>query len=682
MQPIIRNCYYKSNVSDTFAQINSLESVPEQFPDSFCVDSGKVQLIFTAIALYLGTGLLRSKYKNKIIAKESETKFFGCVAYNSSFPEYITLTFSERQSKTNCPSKFYALQMKTKQNKVGEDYLEWFVQLLETGNQTVQFVLNNKLGTKGSFKVDSDNNGLADGWFAELSCNHSIRQIEGKKWQYLACNGPSCSIWTQFDATPNDVYFISMNQLAITNDIDCRSMGRTKIADYENISSWIQVIPVFPYDKTGFSIKRAGITKAPSSKVYLRIETTSQDSIPGLAYELLLSQVAVYNLSEMNYLPELLQKYLGRLKWVDLVTENVIHALDGREKTGYEWLNELLSYAEDSQQVSIQLDSPFSWVRQRYYKTYIFKYDNEYKEEVLISDVQITTNNIVEVSYEYPWRKFTKTFELPNDNKINHLELVALLDSVNNGVMFSNVFSSQPTTASITTNEYAFFEKEKQKGIWYYDRANQKARIYSVREIMFIHKDRMDKLGEDLDIDDIYFDRIYITPFTYSREAIIFLPEVQDDLKRARLSETIWKVVDSRFVIDSTYWYSLYINLLEELSGPNDDSYEIINGVYVKREGTVNRVKDLFKVVYEGGNWNLKVDRTKLPGQSEELYCMLKLYDIFDNTDTTFVFVSGYSEYKSRYHKDWNTSFRLKKNRFAMNSSYLIIPLSQYLTNT
>lgn len=684
MEPIITDCYYKSNKSDDVAAFHNLNTVPSNFPSTFVVENGKLVLYYYMLAVYIGTGLLRNLHN--IESREESQPYVnlrGSVCYNAKQDEYTSWNFGTKQRDTQFANRFYRLSMDVVSNLSNEDYLSWFVRIFDTADFLVQYSLTNLLGQAGSFGTDSNNDGLADGWNISSDLGKQIEQVDGINWQHFweTYSISSRGIYKELNMIPNNIYFVTMKQKVTTTDTDTRFAGTVRFYDYNTSKDSGIAIPKFPYESVGSQLLRYGVITALSAKPSIIIYTSFGGlSVSGKRYDVWVAQVGVYDLSVLGRLPNGLANYLGVLRWTDLATSSMIRALDGTIKSGVDWLSQFIPYIESTQTINFVLNFPFKTAGYYQYKPYIFKYDSQYRATLEIGEPTKTDSAIVELTYEFEGRNFKVSKELL-PNELTTVELIAMLSSTNDAVSFSNVFGGYNSRNNTVANEYSFYLNTKSVGLWYYDRAKEKASLYPINEIMLIHKDNLDKLGEPIIIGEVEGQRLYITPFTHSKYAIILLPDedVRVALRRAGLSETFWKVEGGRFVIDSAFWYSLYINLLEEFSSPEDDKYEIVNGVYVSNNQAIPAATTAFSVSKQGDDWYLVFDRTKLTEPAEEFYCLVTLWDIFDNFDTTFIFATGYVDYAGKRHKTYTTRFTLDKTAFTLSEGTNIIPLGKYL---
>ncbi|MEM0369741.1 MAG: hypothetical protein QXE80_03480 [Pyrobaculum sp.] len=648
------------------------------------MENGKLVLDYYRLVVYVGTGLIRTLLDCYYVQEEPVyVNLRGSVCYNARQDEYTTWNFSTRQSDTQSVNKLYKIGMNVVTNLSGEDYLAWFAETFDQNNFVVQYTLTNALGESGAFKTDANNDGLADGWTISSNLGKRIEQSGGVNWQYFweTYTSSSRGLIREFSATTNDIYFVRLRQRVTTTDTDTRFAGTVRIYDYNSGTDSGVVIPKFPYEFVGQELERFGTIRVLSSRPSIIIYTSYAGlSVVGREYHVWVAQVGVYNLSALGRLPKALADYLGVLNWVDLATTAVIRALDGRRKTGHEWLNEIIPYVDSTQTVTLVLNFPFKSKAYYEYKPYVFRYDCDYRAVVDIGQVTKSDSKFVKLSYEFEGRRFETTAELVA-GEVMPVELVALLQSRDDAVVFTNVFGGYNTKNNTVVSQYSVYLNAKSTGLWYYDRVQEKTRLYGVNEILLIHKDNFDKLGEPIVIGQVQLQRTYITPLTHSQYAIVLLPshDARASLRQAGLSETYWQVENGRFVIDSGYWYALYINLLEELSGPDDDKYEVINGAYVSNNETIPTATTAFYTVKQGDDWYLVFDRSKLTEPAEEFYCLVAIRDLFDNFDTAFVYATGYVDFAGKRHKTYASRFVLQKDAFTISDGTTIIPLGKYL---
>lgn len=200
----------------------------------------------------------------------------------------------------------------------------------------------NLLGRYGNFEVDSDSDGLADGWTAGsyVSQKELVSGVIGQKAQRFittrlyddVSHRITCSVYIEKIA--GDAFFLSA------------WMKKGLDANYICLGWEGENTGYFSTQSTSWEYKyRTWIAQTTGSG---RIYCFALRGIDGGNNEGYLDGVMVVNLSLMGYLPPPLKEYFATQvsKWEDLATTSNITAIDGRTKTGQEWLNELIPYVD------------------------------------------------------------------------------------------------------------------------------------------------------------------------------------------------------------------------------------------------------------------------------------------------------------------------------------------------
>lgn len=679
MEPVIQNCYYRSNYSDSVAAQSNLDAMPPSFPPQFVVENGVLLLRYTLLCVNVGTGTLRSQHTLEYSEAASTPVIQNCVCYRTSSPEFANIVFQTRQAETVAPSRFYRLSALS--NGLGEDYLLWFASRYEERTFQASYSVTNLLGSAGSFKTDSNRDGLSDSWTTVGSPSCTLVNDGTRNWQVIRVTYTSGEqgICTSFSASTNRTCFVRMLQRVSTTDLQARMAGSVQIFSYfSNTSSGFPIMAPSA-DDFGKTLTRFGSFTLKTSSPSVVIYAAGSGSNPGSVYEVQVAEVAVYDLDQLGNLPADIAEFLGATKWKDLATSEIVRGLDGTEQSGLEWLGFLLPYVEGTGSVNYFADSPFRHGNRYYYKAYLFTYDPQYNLTVQGGELTWQRSPDLVLTHVFEGRTFSAAHSLKPDI-VNLVELVAVLPSTEDALTANDILGTTALESKLTS-PYSFYERVRDYGLWYFDRANWWPRLYGPREVLLIRRDGLDRLDTRIQISEAMTSQVYITPFTRSGYALIFVPDERDvnALRRAGLSEVFWKVSNERFVIDSRYWYALYINLLEEFASPEDDKYTIENGFYLVSSHAIPFTTDAFSVEYRQGKWFLVFDRDKLTDQSEEFYCVLQMRDLMDNLSSAFVVASGYVEYGDELHKDWLRRFKLTRTKFTFSGDPTLILLGKYV---
>jgi hypothetical protein len=200
----------------------------------------------------------------------------------------------------------------------------------------------NLLGRYGNFEVDSNGDGLADGWTAGsyVSQKELVSGVIGQKAQRFITtrlyNNVSyritCSV--NIEKKAGDAFFLSA------------WMKKGLDANYICLGWEGEHTGHFSTQSTSWEYKyRTWIAQTTGSG---RIYCFALSGIDGGNNEGYLDGVMVVNLSLMGHLPPPLKEYFSNQVslWSDLATTSNITAIDGKTKTGEEWLSELIPYVD------------------------------------------------------------------------------------------------------------------------------------------------------------------------------------------------------------------------------------------------------------------------------------------------------------------------------------------------
>lgn len=199
----------------------------------------------------------------------------------------------------------------------------------------------------GSFEKDSDNDGLADGWTRSyLTCNISNDRITGDKCQKLIyTNGNTAfpCIYKKINHIDfSDVFFMSLYGKVINLNtkirilIYCYDSSENYLGslytDYITTNYWNQKYKSFVFFEN-------------TARIVFRVELYVPE---GESAESYVDKVIFTDLTKIGELPLALKVFFFNeyISWESLNTGTVIKALDGRAKTGQEWLNELITKSE------------------------------------------------------------------------------------------------------------------------------------------------------------------------------------------------------------------------------------------------------------------------------------------------------------------------------------------------
>ncbi|APT75061.1 hypothetical protein LN42_00605 [Marinitoga sp. 1137] len=209
------------------------------------------------------------------------------------------------------------------------------------------YTIVNLLGKYGDFEVDSDGNGIGDGWtdlYASYNINEIVDSPLGGKAQKQICSNGNTSFYYGTIAfflkghpKENHKYFLSFYGAKSSDTLTAVVSVRINNAGYRHhyLSTKFDKI----YDS--FSFDYSDWNNPPYD--YNRIIFSIYNEDGSYAY---IDKVMFVDLTEMGALPSGIKAYFQNAvaKWEDLVTSSNIAAIDGREQTGNDWLAELLPY--------------------------------------------------------------------------------------------------------------------------------------------------------------------------------------------------------------------------------------------------------------------------------------------------------------------------------------------------
>jgi len=350
------------------------------------------------------------------------------------------------------------------------------VPLQKANLELYPITLVNLLGKYGNFETDSNEDGLADGWYDIFSaCSYTLTNgFFGTKAQKLTTSADSeqriVLITTPFKNNGDFIFpagtclFFTGYARKITENVDKAliEVKYLKISD----SSWIWGALIFPKANNTHSIgllpdtqwhKGKKIIHPTDSdfrvefKIIFQSNGTDEQSIATDGF-------AAYNLTAMGILPPPLQQFFsdaGITRWDDLATTSNITGADGRTQTGEDWLAELLPYVDSVATVG------YSWTDGQLTVTV----ENRGKNMVHLDAVHAMRMNVGANSITYDEASFIR------DNN----EFIVTTSVLYAGIYFSVGNLSNRTVTLLW----------KQKGI--YTRANL---IYRIGNLYFEHTDK------------------------------------------------------------------------------------------------------------------------------------------------------------------------------------------------
>jgi len=210
----------------------------------------------------------------------------------------------------------------------------------ETEYEIYPITIVNLLGKYGNFEVDSNSDGIADGWEKDGNESNDLYNLTSG----ISGNGQllhkdsSGSLATFFirryvEVSTTHIYFVR-SAAKITNYVDSDiyvwAFSLVKNFDTSLINQWQVLYTIATPNNEPDNISL--IIKKPTSSYN----------------EAIFDMTAVYDLTEMGELPPPLKEFFQSqvTNWEDLATTSNITAIDGRTQTGEDWLAELLPYCD------------------------------------------------------------------------------------------------------------------------------------------------------------------------------------------------------------------------------------------------------------------------------------------------------------------------------------------------
>lgn len=217
------------------------------------------------------------------------------------------------------------------------------------------YTIINLLGRYGNFEVDSNGDGVPDGWSPVNIISGSASLVGGiigskaYKSSYIADDNEKWNhIVSSFHlpVTPGETYLCAFYGKYNTDNPSPPSAFRDLyfLVNW-NAGNYLR----FTISSTTWQRYYKTITFADSGDARVEGLYTNHRSLPdGYLYEVWIDGLCIYNLSLMGQLPPPLKEYFSNQVslWSDLATTSNITAIDGKTKTGEEWLSELIPYVD------------------------------------------------------------------------------------------------------------------------------------------------------------------------------------------------------------------------------------------------------------------------------------------------------------------------------------------------
>lgn len=218
------------------------------------------------------------------------------------------------------------------------------------------YTVVNLLGKYGGFEVDSNGDGLADGWSGAgyVTLKELVRGINGNA-QHIShtFNGGTHALLFRFYPQQGHTYYVKTAMKTTTTDpVKPMAPGMTGSLlayRYGYPNYWL-------FGTEGYTnvwtIRSGYYTETETldyRAFYLYIAAEFAGANVGETYELWVDNFLLVDLTAMGSLPSGLRAFfssVGITKWEDLATTSNITAIDGRTKTGKEWLNDLIPYVD------------------------------------------------------------------------------------------------------------------------------------------------------------------------------------------------------------------------------------------------------------------------------------------------------------------------------------------------
>jgi hypothetical protein len=216
------------------------------------------------------------------------------------------------------------------------------------------YTIVNLLGKYGDFEVDSDADGVADGWSAagNMTLKELVSGINGNA-QHIShtYNGGTQGLQFRFYPQQGHTYYAKTAMKTTTTD-PVKPIGYGMTGSLLAYRDGYQLYWLFGAEGyTNVWTIRSGYYTETGTPDYgflnVYIAAGFAGAHVGETYELWLDNFLLVDLTAMGSLPSGLQNFFspaGITKWEELATTNNIVAADGTAKTGKEWLDLLLPY--------------------------------------------------------------------------------------------------------------------------------------------------------------------------------------------------------------------------------------------------------------------------------------------------------------------------------------------------
>ncbi len=217
------------------------------------------------------------------------------------------------------------------------------------------YTIINLLGRYGNFEVDSNGDGVPDGWSPMNIISGSASLVNGfigtkaYKSSYIADDNAKWNhIVSSFrvPVTAGETYLCAFYGKYNTNNPSPPSV----FCNLHFLVNWNAGNDLrVTISSTTWRRYYETITFADSGNAWVEGLYTNHSSLPdGYLYEVWIDGLCIYNLSLMGQLPPPLKEYFSNQVslWSDLATTSNITGADGRTQSGNAWLAELIPYVD------------------------------------------------------------------------------------------------------------------------------------------------------------------------------------------------------------------------------------------------------------------------------------------------------------------------------------------------
>jgi len=205
------------------------------------------------------------------------------------------------------------------------------------------YTIVNLLGRYGNFEVDSNGDGLADGW--QKGANIDIYELNTD----AIFGNYSQKVGSTVGSGSQVIYRQVVGWYYAQDGEKLMFSLYAKVLD----GSESIYLGIFHANWSPYILKNVAGLSTSWQRVVKTFDITFDASIALIqcdyySYTHLYDGVMLVNLSKMGYLPPPLKEYFSNQvsKWEDLATTSTITAIDGKSQTGNDWLNELLPYVD------------------------------------------------------------------------------------------------------------------------------------------------------------------------------------------------------------------------------------------------------------------------------------------------------------------------------------------------